>query len=170
MIFGAAKDLIMNQAFLLIGGNMGDRLANLTSAREAIQARCGKITAASALYETAAWGLHDQPSFLNQALQVQTFSKPHVLLQALLQVEQSLGRIRQKKYGPRLIDIDILLYGDVVLDTPDLKIPHPELPNRRFALTCLADIAAGVVHPLFQKSIRQLLHECADPLAVHKFS
>ena len=160
----------MNQAFLLIGGNMGNRLANLKAAREAIQARVGTIAAASALYETAALGLQEQPPFLNQALQVQTFSKPHALLQALLQVEQSLGRIREKKYGPRLIDIDILLYGDLVLDTPDLTIPHPEIQNRRFALTCLADIAAGVVHPLFQKTILQLLHECADPLAVHKFS
>jgi 2-amino-4-hydroxy-6-hydroxymethyldihydropteridine diphosphokinase len=129
----------------------GDRLENLTAAREAIHKKCGTVIAASARYETAAWGLHDQPSFLNQALQVQTFSKPHALLQGLLHVEQSLGRIREKKYGPRLIDIDILLYDDVVLDTPDLKIPHPELANRRFALTCLGRYCFRCGAPSFSK-------------------
>jgi len=160
----------MNTAFLLIGGNLGDRLENLSQARAAIAQHCGTITTASAIYETAAWGLENQHHFLNQALALQTFSKPHTLLQCLLEVEKSLGRVREKKYGPRLIDIDILLYDALVLETPDLKIPHPELQNRRFALTCLADIAPGVMHPLFQKPIATLLAECTDPLAVHKFA
>jgi len=160
----------MNTAFLLIGGNLGDRLGNLAQARIAIAAHCGTIASTSAIYETAAWGLEEQPPFLNQALALQTFSKPHTLLQCLLEVEKSLGRVREKKYGPRLIDIDILLYDAIVLNTSNLKIPHPELQNRRFALTCLADIAPGVMHPLFQKSIATLLAECTDPLAVHKFA
>jgi 2-amino-4-hydroxy-6-hydroxymethyldihydropteridine diphosphokinase len=160
----------MHTAFLLIGGNLGDRMENLSKAKAAIAQHCGTITNASAIYETAAWGLEAQPPFLNQALELQTFSKPHALLQCLLQVEKDLGRTRQEKYGPRLIDIDILLFDDVVVQIPDLKIPHPELQNRRFALTCLADIAGAVLHPLFQKPISVLLAECPDPLAVHKFS
>jgi 2-amino-4-hydroxy-6-hydroxymethyldihydropteridine diphosphokinase len=160
----------MNTAFLLIGGNVGNRLANLAAAKEAIALHCGTIMQTSAIYETAAWGLETQPHFLNQAIELQTFSKPHALLQCLLNVEKSLGRVREKRYGPRLIDIDVLLYDALIVDEPNLKIPHSELQNRRFALTCLADIAANVMHPLFQKPISLLLEECSDPLAVHKFS
>jgi 2-amino-4-hydroxy-6-hydroxymethyldihydropteridine diphosphokinase len=160
----------MNTAFLLIGGNLGNRLENLTAAKDALFQQCGTVVQTSAIYETAAWGLEDQPNFLNQAIELQTFSKPHVLLRCILDVEKSLGRVREKKYGPRSIDIDILLYDDFIVNEPDLKIPHPELQNRRFALTCLADIAPNVIHPLFQKSISQLLAECTDPLAVHKFA
>jgi len=160
----------MNTAFLLIGGNMGDRLQNLQAAKAALAQQCGTIVNSSAIYETAAWGLKDQPHFLNQAIALQTFSKPHALLEGLLNVEKTLGRVREKKYGPRLIDLDILLFDDFIIDTPALTIPHPELQNRRFALTCLVDIAADVKHPVFQKSILQLLNACTDPLPVHKFT
>lgn len=160
----------MHTAFLLMGGNLGNRLENLTKAKTLLAQQCGTITAVSAIYETAAWGREAQPSFLNQAIELQTLSKPYALLQGLLDVEKSLGRERNEKWGPRLIDIDILFYDDVVIDLPDLKIPHPGLHLRRFALTCLADIAPDVIHPLFQKSILQLLQECTDPLDVHKFS
>lgn len=169
MIFGALHYLFMNTAFLLIGGNMGNRIENLLAAKNALALRCGALVKTSAIYQTAAWGLEEQPPFLNQALELQTFSAPHALLHCLLEVEKALGRVREKKYGPRLIDIDILLYDDAVIDSADLKIPHPELQNRRFALTCLADIAGDKIHPLFQKPIAQLLQECTDPLAVHKF-
>ena len=91
------------------------------------------------------------------------------MLEQLLQIERSLGRIRNEKYGPRLIDIDILLFGNEVIDEPGLKVPHPRLQDRRFALRCLADIAPGMVHPVLQKTIQQLLEECTDSLAVHKF-
>lgn len=149
---------------------MGDRLAHLTAAKASIHQQCGLITAQSHLYETAAWGLKDQPHFLNQALEVQTKAAPMDLLHCLLHIEQSLGRVRQQKFGPRLIDIDILLYNDAIINEEGLKVPHPQLPYRRFALQCLADIAAAKIHPLFQKSIGQLLQECTDGLAVHKFN
>jgi 2-amino-4-hydroxy-6-hydroxymethyldihydropteridine diphosphokinase len=160
----------MNVAYLLIGGNLGDRLVNLTAAKNAVHQQCGQITAVSHIYETEAWGFEDQPHFLNQALEIQTHMTAPDLLACLLQIEESLGRVRQQKFGPRLIDIDILLYNDAVINEEGLKVPHPQLPNRRFALQCLADIAAPVIHPLFQKSIYQLLQDCADPLEVHKFS
>lgn len=159
----------MNAAYLLIGGNLGDRQANLQAAKEAVALHCGPVKKESALYETAAWGLEDQPAFLNQAVLVSTRLSAEQILEQLLQIERSLGRIRNEKFGPRLIDIDILLYNDAVIEQPGLKVPHPRLPHRRFALQCLADIAPEVLHPVLQKTIQQLLKECTDSLAVHKF-
>jgi 2-amino-4-hydroxy-6-hydroxymethyldihydropteridine diphosphokinase len=158
----------MNDAYLLTGGNMGDREMNLARARELIGKRGGTIQKASGLYETAAWGKTNQPSFLNQALQVRTPLEPAEFLQELLKVEKEIGRIRLEKYGPRIIDIDILLYGNKILTSPQLTLPHPELPNRRFALAPLSEIAPALIHPVLHKTILQLLHECDDRLAVKK--
>src|SRR5688572_7944711 len=105
----------MNAAYLLIGGNLGDRLASLQAAKEAVAQHCGPVKKESAVYETAAWGLEDQPSFLNQAVLVHTDLSAAQLLDQLLQIERSLGRIRNEKYGPRLIDIDILLFNSEVI-------------------------------------------------------
>lgn len=160
----------MNKAYLLIGGNMGDRMSYLSAAKKAIENRVGRIPEESAIYETEAWGLTAQEKFLNQALAVQTNLSPRELLDAILKIEEELGRKREIKYGPRLIDIDILLFNDDVINSHNLKIPHPEIQNRRFALQCLADIAPGKIHPVLQKTISQLLAECTDPLTVNKFS
>jgi 2-amino-4-hydroxy-6-hydroxymethyldihydropteridine diphosphokinase len=156
----------MNKAYLLTGGNMGNREKNLARAKALISELAGKVTRASHLYETAAWGKTDQPSFYNQALEVETTLSPKVLLQQLLEIEKKLGRKRDEKYGPRTIDIDILLFGDQICNDPQLRIPHPELHNRRFALTPLAEIGPGLVHPAFQRSITELLAICPDPLEV----
>jgi 2-amino-4-hydroxy-6-hydroxymethyldihydropteridine diphosphokinase len=158
----------MNEAYLLTGGNMGKREYNLAAAREWIEKKCGPVLKASGLYETAAWGKTDQPSFLNQALCLRTSLSPHELLQELLTVEKKLGRIREEKYGPRTIDIDILLFGHEIIDEPRLSLPHPELQNRRFALVPLAEIAREFVHPVFQQTIGELLDLCDDPLEVTK--
>jgi 2-amino-4-hydroxy-6-hydroxymethyldihydropteridine diphosphokinase len=156
----------MNKAYLLIGGNLGDREENLTRARLLIEESAGSISRASALYETAAWGKTDQPAFLNQALEIQTNLAPALLLQQLLQIEKTIGRLRNQKYDPRTIDIDILLYDDLIMNDPSITIPHPQLPNRRFALTPLAEIAPDIKHPVLKKPIRQLLNDCPDPLEV----
>jgi 2-amino-4-hydroxy-6-hydroxymethyldihydropteridine diphosphokinase len=156
----------MNKAYLLTGGNMGNREKNLATAKKLITERAGKVTRASALYETAAWGKTDQPSFYNQALEVETSILPKDLLKLLLEIEMKLGRQRDEKYCPRTIDIDILLYGDQICNDPQLRIPHPELQNRRFALTPLAEIGPGLVHPVFKKSITELLAICTDTLEV----
>jgi 2-amino-4-hydroxy-6-hydroxymethyldihydropteridine diphosphokinase len=158
----------MNKAYLLTGGNMGNREKNLARAKALISELAGKVTKASHLYETAAWGKTDQPSFYNQALEVETTLSPKELLQQLLEIEKKLGRKRDEKYGPRTIDIDILLYGDHICNEPQLRIPHPELHNRRFALTPLAEIGPGLVHPAFQRSITELLAICPDPLEVSR--
>lgn len=158
----------MNNAYLLTGGNLGDRLRNLDQAMDQIRLAGCSIVAASALYETAAWGLEQQPKFLNQALEISTSLHPEELLVQLLAIEERIGRVRKEKFGPRLIDIDILLYGSLVINTPTLKLPHPELVNRRFALTPLAEIAGALLHPVFNKTINQLLEECTDTLTVTK--
>jgi 2-amino-4-hydroxy-6-hydroxymethyldihydropteridine diphosphokinase len=156
----------MNISYLLIGGNQGDRLARLATARNYIMAAGGDIQLASALYETAAWGKTDQPDFVNQALKVATSQEAPAWLLTLLGIEEKMGRRRGQKYGPRIIDIDILFFNNSILREPQLTIPHPEIQNRRFALTPLEEIAPFLIHPVLGKSIRELLAECADTLAV----
>ena len=159
----------MNKAYLLIGGNMGNREGYLAAARKQIENIGGKIITASSLYQTAAWGLENQDTFLNQALLVETDFDAPQLLQKLLGIEEQIGRKRERKYGPRIIDIDILLFNDEVINTEGLHVPHPQMQNRRFVLEPLNEIAGDVMHPAFHKSIWQLLAECPDKLAVQKF-
>ena len=147
----------MNLAFLLIGGNMGNRQENLQTATSLIQKYCGTVIKSSSLYQTAAWGKTDQPAFLNQALQIETRLTAEELMRQILAIEKMMGRERKEKYGPRIIDIDILLFNDEQHDSFFLKIPHPEMQNRLFALIPLAEIAPSVQHPVFRKSISQLL-------------
>lgn len=156
----------MNKAYLLIGGNTGNRQNFLQQARDYIQQRAGSVRCASKIYETAAWGKTDQNAFLNQVLLIETTLEPQLLLETLLEIELQLGRIRQEKYGPRTMDIDILFYNDIVLQTPTLTVPHPALPDRRFALQPLAEIAADYVHPVLNKNIQTLLADCTDTLEV----
>ena len=158
----------MNRAYLLIGGNMGDRFENLDKTRELISGSCGSIILSSSVFETAAWGKTDQPDFLNQALLLETSLSAVDLLRSLLAIEQKMGRFRGEKYGPRIIDIDMIFFNDDIVDLPDLKIPHPQMQNRRFVLTPLAEIAPNLVHPVLGRSMTQLLSECPDQLAVNK--
>jgi 2-amino-4-hydroxy-6-hydroxymethyldihydropteridine diphosphokinase len=160
----------MHTAYLLTGGNLGDRFANLQRSIELIEAQCGDIIAISSVYETAAWGVTDQPPFLNQVIVLNTEHSAASLMKALLQIETEMGRIRQEKMGPRIIDIDILLIDDLQLQSVDLIIPHPALHLRRFALAPLAEVAATKVHPLKNKTIAELLTDCPDTLAVTKIS
>lgn len=158
----------MHIAYLLTGGNLGDRSKNINAARSAIGA-CGVINKVSHIYQTAPWGDEEQPPFLNQAIELQTQLPPTALLHALLGIEQNMGRTRKKKYGPRLIDIDILFYDKEIISEDGLTVPHPEVQNRRFALTCLADIAPHFMHPVLQKTVTRLLKDCTDKLPVQKW-
>jgi 2-amino-4-hydroxy-6-hydroxymethyldihydropteridine diphosphokinase len=160
----------MHTAYLLIGGNLGDRLQNLQSAVEYIEEKCGDIISISSIYETAAWGVTDQPSFLNQVVVLNTELTPPDLMSMLLGIENEMGRVRQEKMGPRTIDIDILLIDDLQIRSDSLTIPHPSLHARRFALTPLAEVAATKVHPGKNKTIAELLTDCPDSLAVTKIS
>jgi 2-amino-4-hydroxy-6-hydroxymethyldihydropteridine diphosphokinase len=158
----------MNKAYLLIGGNEGERLHYLEQAKKEIEQSCGEISLQSSIYETAAWGIRDQPSFLNQAIMIQTQHNADKLMDEILSIEEKLGRIRKEKYGPRTIDIDILFFNEDIINLSHLRIPHPELQNRRFALVPMNEIAPELVHPGLHKTIMQLLKECKDPLDVKK--
>ncbi|SDC36759.1 2-amino-4-hydroxy-6-hydroxymethyldihydropteridine diphosphokinase [Niabella drilacis] len=158
----------MNQAFLLIGGNLGDRAANLAGARSRIRQAIGAIRKASAIYETAAWGLVDQPDFYNQALLVTTSLQPEPLMHRILEIEAAMGRIRNERYGPRVIDIDILLYNDLICQSPVVTLPHPRMAERRFVLAPLEEIAPETIHPQLQQTIHQLLLQVQDPSPVKK--
>jgi len=160
----------MNRAYLLTGGNIGNRKAMLQKAIQLLNEYCGKVTAESSLYETAAWGKTDQSAFLNQALELETGLNARQLIRKILKVEKLMGRARKEKYGPRIIDIDILLFNDETHDIPFLKLPHPEMQNRRFVLVPLAEIAAGIIHPVVKKTIKQLLADCPDKLHVKKIT
>lgn len=159
----------MNKVFLLIGGNMGNRLQNLHQAVSLLSATCGPVVQQSAVYETAAWGKTDQAAFLNQALLLTTSLSARELITTILSVEEKMGRKRLEKFGPRLIDIDMLFYNDDIIDEPNLTIPHPELQNRRFVLAPLNEIAPSFVHPVLKKTITQLLKDCKDKLNVEVY-
>ena len=149
--------------YLLLGANLNDRAQTLRRATGLIAERIGKVIQQSELYETAPWGITDQPAFLNQVLAIETTLEPEAVLVHTQGIEQELGRIRREKWGARVIDIDILYYNDRVIQSETLTIPHPYLHKRRFTLVPLAEIAPGFVHPLLQKTTTELLAECEDP-------
>ena len=158
----------MNKAYLLTGGNEGDRYLNMQQARTNIEHICGQLIQVSSLYETAPWGKTDQADFLNQVLLLETSLSPQALLKSILLIEEKGGRIRTVRNAPRTIDIDILFYDRLVLDEPGLRIPHPRIAERRFVLEPLCEISPDFIHPVLGKTIRLLLQECKDQLTVKK--
>jgi len=156
----------MNLAYLLIGGNLGDRICNLSIAKSLIEKQLGDIVTASSIYETAPWGITEQPDFLNQVLLIRTKLSPDKIMRSILSIEKKMGRIRSQKNASRIIDIDILFFNDEVIKRKNLTIPHPEIQNRKFVLIPLNEIASNVIHPVFKKSIKNLLQASKDKLEV----
>ena len=154
--------------FLLLGSNQGNPQSRLDEAIKRIEETAGQILQASAVYRTEAWGLMDQPDFYNQVIRIETSHSSQSLLKEILAIEQSMGRVRLQKWGPRIIDIDLLFYDQEIIDVPGLRLPHPGIPERKFTLLPLFELAPDFIHPVTGKRIRTLLKECADPLRVEK--
>jgi len=154
----------MARVFLLTGSNLGNRLEFLKLAQTELQNKVGKLVKASLIYQTAAWGKTDQADFLNQVLELETDLPAQEILKLNQEIEKAAGRNRKEKWGARELDIDILFYKNLVLETPELTIPHPQLHNRRFTLLPLAEIAPDLVHPKFKKTVAELLKNCPDDL------
>jgi 2-amino-4-hydroxy-6-hydroxymethyldihydropteridine diphosphokinase len=145
-------------AYLSLGSNVGDRVAHLRDAIARLES-IGRVVSVSSFYATEPVEVTDQPWFLNGAVGLETALTAEQLMARLLQIEQEMGRRRIQKKGPRTIDIDILLFDDLILDSPDVTIPHPAMQKRRFVLEPLAEIAAEARHPGIKKTIRELLEE-----------
>lgn len=162
-------EIYMNRAILLIGGNLGDRTGNLQKAVQLIAETAGEVLQTSALYQTAPWGAVDQPDYLNQGIEIRTSLDALTLLHTLLEIERKIGRIRQEKWGSRVIDIDLIFFNDAVLSLPELKVPHPQMHLRQFVLVPLLEIVPDYVHPVLHKTVRELAAGCPDTLPVNRY-
>ncbi|MEA5256452.1 2-amino-4-hydroxy-6-hydroxymethyldihydropteridine diphosphokinase [Arcicella aquatica] len=156
------QNLNLQTTYLLLGSNLGNREEILENAIKLIGNRVGLVLKRSKFYETAPWGVDNQPNYLNIAIAVTTTLNPNELLIETQQIEETLGRIRLEKWGARLIDIDIIFYGEQIINEPTLVIPHPLMHDRNFVLVPLEEIAPDFIHPIFHKSITTLCNLCAD--------
>ncbi len=144
-------------AYIGIGSNIGDRRRRCLDAIDRLRGRGIEVTKVSSLYETEPWGVKDQPEFINMVIEIKTHLNPHELLHALKETEMKMGREEIRRWGPRVIDLDILLYGELIIREENLTIPHPHMLDRDFVLRPLTEIAPDIVHPLVKKSMRELL-------------
>ena len=158
----------MNEVYLLLGSNEGDRMQWMKQAIDLLSAH-GTIAKQSSVYETAAWGIEEQPSFLNMVVLLKTDLTAIRLLSEIHDIEKKLGRQREVKWGQRTLDIDILLYNDEQIELPGLLVPHPFLHLRRFTLVPLAELIPNKMHPSLRRTISELLQDCPDGLEVQPY-
>lgn len=156
----------MNTIFLITGGNIGKRKKNLQIAAAFIREEIGRIIKSSKVYETDAWGITGQPAFYNQVHIVESKFPAEEIIKRILKIEEKMGRIRTIKNAARIIDIDILFFNNEIINTPNITVPHKEIPNRRFVLIPLNELAPDFIHPVLKKSIHQLLLLSKDTLKV----
>ena len=158
----------MGKVYLLLGGNLGDRKMLIANAEDELRKQIGDIVLKSSLYETKAWGREQQPNFLNKALGINTKLNAFEILKIIQNIEVKLGRKRVEHWGSRTMDIDILFYENEIIDTEDLKIPHPLINMRKFVLSPLLEIIPDFIHPGLKKSVKELYLICEDKLEVTK--
>ncbi len=160
----------MNEAFLALGGNLGDRSANINAAKNELKSHSIIINRQSSIYETEPWGMNSSLKFLNQCIYIKTFYSASELLSTCLEVEKKLGRQRKtSEYMERSIDIDILFFNHEIIFDKNIEIPHPRLHLRKFVLIPLVEIEPELQHPVFKKCIRELLEDCNDNCGVARF-
>lgn len=161
----------MIKLYILLGGNLGDKQLIFSETKKQLTAQLGAIAKESAIYETEPWGFESDDMFWNQALEFETELTPEEVLVQVHNIEHEMGRIRTgNQYDSRLIDIDILFFGNQVINQEYLVIPHPRIQDRKFVLVPLAEIAPEMIHPIFKKTINKLLEECTDHLSVQKLT
>ncbi|MEQ9064114.1 MAG: 2-amino-4-hydroxy-6-hydroxymethyldihydropteridine diphosphokinase [Vicingaceae bacterium] len=158
-----------NDIYLSLGSNLGDRLENLQRATVAIGKSMGNVIHVSSVFESAPWGVDNQADYLNLALMLHSDLEIDSLMSEIQKIERALGRDRKEKWGPRTVDIDILLVGDQAIKKEGISIPHPEMINRRFVLQPLSEIAPKAIHPVENQTVEQLLDKCPDKGAVWRF-
>ncbi len=146
-------------AYIGIGSNLGNREKNCERAIRLLIEHGITVTKRSSMIETEPWGVREQPKFINMAVEIGTELDPEGLLSIFKKIEEEIGRLPASRWGPRIIDLDILLYDDLIMETPDLVIPHPGMSEREFVLKPLAEIAPEKMHPVLKKSIKSLLME-----------
>ncbi len=156
----------MKGIYLLLGSNLGNRRQALVEAKNHIKSKIGAIIRSSSVYQTKAWGINDQPDFLNQVVEIESDLEAREILSKIHEIESIMGRERTEKWGTRLIDIDILYYGQKVIASENLAIPHPENQNRKFVLVPMCELASELVHPVLGLPQKELLKQCTDALDV----
>ena len=160
----------MNEVYLQLGSNIGERLDNLNQSIKIITERIGNVLEKSSVYESTPWGVENQRNFLNQVIFVKSNFDPYTILDLVLQIEKDMGRIRIEKWGERIIDIDILFIDDLIIESENLCIPHEFIAKRKFVLQPMCEIAPDFIHPKLNKTISQLLEECIDEEKVNVYA
>jgi 2-amino-4-hydroxy-6-hydroxymethyldihydropteridine diphosphokinase len=160
----------MELVYFLLGSNLGDRNMLLKEARGLLNESVGKEIRSSSVFETESWGVADLPDYLNQVIEMETSLEPEAVLEKTQAIEEKLHRERTKKWDSRTMDIDILFFGERIINSPDLKIPHPELHKRLFTLAPLEELVPDFVHPILNKTIQQLKQDVDDGLLVKKYT
>jgi len=161
---------MIGRIYLLLGSNMGDRFVEINKALQLIRLEFIEILKTSSFYETSAWGIENQPNFINAAVEVATEKTPAELILTLQKIEDELGKEKEVKWGPRNIDIDILYFRQVIQESKELVLPHPETQNRRFALVPMCELNEDFIHPVFSVSQKKLLDDCPDKGEVKKLN
>jgi 2-amino-4-hydroxy-6-hydroxymethyldihydropteridine diphosphokinase len=160
------KENYTKNIFLSLGSNLGDRKQNINKAIESVSDLIGTVWQSSSIYETEAWGNTSLQPFLNSIIEVNSALSSNEILEKINKIESMMGRVRKEKWEPRVIDIDIIFYDHLSMQTDQLTVPHPLMQNRKFVLAPLVEIAPDFVHPVLKKTMKKLLNECEDQLKV----